>query len=151
MAKKSDKLEKPRLVRIGLARDLMLGFKARLDEDLQPLGITTAQLRVLWMVELHPEASGAEISRHCTITPQSGQALLVKMEADGWLRRVTSARSERVMVAEVTAKGRRLLEKSRALAEELDAILWEGVSAQKMKAMEEVLRQAVAKLNVKES
>jgi len=141
-----NRISKPKLERIGLARELMTSFRARLDEQLQPLGITTAQLRVLWAVELHPGASGAEISRTCGVTPQSGQALLARLEAEGRLRRHAGETSERVRVAEVTAKGRRLLEKARHLAEALDAELWQGVGQKELATVDAILRQAVARL-----
>lgn len=140
---------KPRLARISLAKELLQGFRTSLDHSLQPLGITTAQLRVLWAVEANPEASGAEVARNCALTPQSGQALLVRMEANGWILRRPSAASERVLVAELTANGRRLLAKAREMAESLDRELWKGVPERELRAMDAALESAVERLKLR--
>lgn len=140
---------KPRLGRISLAKELLQGFRVRLDHDLLPLGITTAQLRVLWAVEANPEASGAEVARACAMTPQSGQALLVRTEANGWIRRRASAASERVLVAELTASGRKLLARAKDLAEALDRELWEGVSERDGRAVDAALSAAVERLRLR--
>jgi DNA-binding MarR family transcriptional regulator len=137
---------KPRLGRISLAKELLQGFRTRLDESLHPLGITTAQLRVLWAVEANPDASGAEVARNCAMTPQSGQALLVKMEEHGWIRRRASVASERVLVAELTASGRKLLVKARAAAEHLDGELWKGFSERDLRLVDAVLQGVVGRL-----
>ena len=140
---------KPKLERIALLKSVLQGYRVRLDEELQPLGITTAQLRVLWMVEVTPEASGAQVARLCSVTPQTGQALLAKMEAHGWIRRRTSAESERVLIAELTASGRRVLNKARVLAEQLEARLWSGAGERELRSFDTVLSRAVESLNAR--
>ncbi|MGO4211436.1 hypothetical protein AB4043_11500, partial [Terriglobus sp. YAF25] len=53
---------------LKLLKRLTLGFRARLDEDLRPLGITLAQLRVLHAIKSEATASGAQVARECSIT-----------------------------------------------------------------------------------
>jgi DNA-binding MarR family transcriptional regulator len=139
-------VEKPRLERMALLKSVLQGYRVRLDEELQPLGITTAQLRMLWTVELNPDVSGAEIARLCSVTPQTGQALLAKMEAHGWIRRRPSAESERVLVAELTASGRRVLLRARETAEHLDKELWAGMDARELAVLDRALGDAVSRL-----
>ena len=144
--RKQKTAEKPRLGRISLIKAVLQGFRSRLDEELQPLGITTAQLRMLWTIEEQPGVSGAEIARLCFVTPQTGQATMTRMEANGWLERRPSTASDRVLVAELTPSGRRLLQQARRLAEALDAELWRGVAARDLAATDAVLRQAIERL-----
>lgn len=141
------RVEKPNLERIALLKSVLQGFRARLDEELQPLGITTAQLRMLWTVEANPTASGAEIARLCFVTPQSGQATMARLQACGWVRRRPSAASERVLVAELTAQGRRVLQRARQIAESLDAALWAATPERELAVVDAVLARAAARLN----
>jgi len=140
------KVEKPRLKRMVLLRSVMIGFKAVLDEELQPLGITTAQLRVLWGVEVNSAVSGAEIARYCELTPQSAQAVLALLERSGWIVRRHSATNDRVLVAEVTTSGRTVLKHAKALAEKLDRKMWKGIGEQELAGMEAALTAAAERL-----
>ena len=139
---------KPRLERLRLLKAVLQGFRIRLDAELLPLGITTAQLRVLWTVEENPRASGAQVARLCSVTPQTGQALLAKLEAHGWLERRASAESERVLVAELTASGRRVLLQAKKLAERLDACVWKSLDKRELARLDTVLGAAVANLQL---
>ena len=143
------KLTKPRLERMALIKSVLQGYRSRLDEELQPHGITTAQLRLLWMIEENPGASGAKVARLCSVTPQSGQATLAMMEAQGWLRRRPSEASDRILVAELTGKGQRVLVKAREIAEALDRRLWKGISERDLDGLDAGLRSAVKKLTRK--
>jgi DNA-binding MarR family transcriptional regulator len=137
---------KPQLERLGLVRGVLMGFRAVLDEEMAPLGITTAQLRVLWSVEINPDGSGAEVARYCALTPQSGQAILAGLEKSGWIKRRHSAANERVLVAEVTVSGRKVLERARRAAEALDRRIWKGIAEKDLAGMEAALKAAVEKL-----
>ena len=148
-ARSKTQIEKPRLNHISLVKAVLQGFRSRLDEELQPLGITLAQLRLLWAVEEKPDVSGAELARMCWVTPQTGQATMARMEANGWVRRRPSTASERVLVAELTAAGRKLLLQAKRVAEGVNEELWQGVSARDLAGLDNALAQAVEKLNRK--
>jgi DNA-binding MarR family transcriptional regulator len=143
---KTMKVGRPRLERISLLKAVLQGFRVRLDEELQPLGITSAQLRLLWAVETNPLVSGAELARLCSVTPQTGHALVARMEAQGLIRRRPSAQSERVLVAELTSSGRKVLVRAKELAEELDGEVWQGIGERELSSMESVLGIAVGRL-----
>ena len=138
-----------RLTRVSLMKDVLQAFRARLDEQLQPLGITSAQLRLLWVVSEHPRSSGANVARLCSLTPQTVQAALARLEANGWVRRRTSAESERVLLAEVTASGRRVLERARIIAERLDAAVWSGQGRENIGTVDRVLNEALQRLSAR--
>jgi DNA-binding MarR family transcriptional regulator len=140
---------KPILERISRMKELLQGFRVLLDEDLQPLGITTSQLRMLWSIAGNPGISGAKVARLCSVTPQSGQATMAMMEAQGWVRRRPSEASHRVLVAELTSKGQRVLVKARKIAEALDHRLWNGIGERDLAGLDAALRGAVEKLTLK--
>jgi DNA-binding MarR family transcriptional regulator len=140
-------ITKPRLERIQLLKEILLGYRRVLDEELQPYGITATQLRMLWTVQDNPLVSGAEASRLCSVTPQSGQATMARLEEAGWITRKSSAKNERVRVSELTASGKRILLKARELAERLDAKVWAQISPRELADTDAVLRKAVNKLS----
>jgi DNA-binding MarR family transcriptional regulator len=139
-------VSKPILERLTRMKALLQGLRVLLDEDLQPLGITTSQLRMLWSIAENPGISGAKMARICSITPQSGQATLAMMEAQKWVRRRPSEASHRVLVAELTTKGQRILVKARKIAESLDQRLWSGISEHDLAGLDAALRSATEKL-----
>ena len=139
-------VEMPRLQRISLLKGVLQAYRARLDEELLPHGITTAQLRLLWAVEMNPSASGSEVARICSVTPQTGQATMARMEANGWVRRKASALSERVLVAELTAKGRKVLRIAKEIGEGLNEELWKGISERELAGLDAALAKALAQL-----
>ena len=137
---------KPRLERISLIKSVLQGYRSRLDEELQPHGITTSQLRMLWVVEENPAVSGAKVARICSVTPQSGQATLAVMEANGWIRRRASDASERVLVSELTTSGRKVLARGKSIAEGLNRRLWKGIGERELAELDAVLEAVVRKL-----
>jgi len=129
---------KPILERITKMKAVLQGLRVLMDEDLQPLGITTSQLRMLWSIAENPGISGAKVARLCSVTPQSGQTTLAMMETQGWVRRRPSEASHR--------KGQRILVKARQLAEALDRRLWKGIDEHDLAGLDAALRSALDKL-----
>jgi len=142
-------ISKPVLERISRMKAVLQGCRVVLDEELQPLGITTSQLRMLWSVAENPGISGAKMARLCSVTPQSGQATLAMMEAQGWVRRTPSQATHRVLVAELTGKGQQILIKARKIAQALDRRLWKGIGERDLAGLDAALRSAVQTLTVK--
>lgn len=137
---------KPVLERITRMKALLQGVRLLMDEDLQPLGITTSQLRMLWSIAENPGISGAKVARLCSVTPQSGQATLAMMESQGWVRRTPRDTNHRVLVAELTSKGQRVLVKARDVAQALDRRLWKGISDRDLSGLDAALRTVLKKL-----
>ena len=129
-------VNRPILERISKMKAVLQGCRVVLDEELQPLGITTSQLRMLWSIAENPGISGAKMARLCSVTPQSGQATLAMMEAQGWVRRRPSEATHRILVAELTSKGHRVLVKARELAKALDRRLWHGISERDLSGLD---------------
>ncbi len=68
------------------------------------------------------------------------------MEAQGWVLRRPSKASHRVLVAELTGKGERVLLKARKIAETLDYRLWNGISERDLAGLDAALRSVVETL-----
>src|SRR3954470_18128736 len=86
---------------------IMLGFRARMDEQLRPKGVTMAQLQMLFAIRNQPGSSGAQLARTCFITPQTTQALLKHLEENSLIVRGKDPVNDRIVTASLTATGER--------------------------------------------
>lgn len=131
---------------VKLIRRMLLGFRARLDEDLRPRKVTTAQLRFLREVQERPGGSGAEMARACSVTPQSAQAMMARAVEHGWVVRGKDPRNERVVTARLTRTGERLLAYADEVMMRLEAEVWAGVGVSELRAMNELLERGLLNL-----
>ena len=126
-------------------------FRGRLDERLEPLGLTTAQLQVLHQIHLAAaegrRVSSAGVARLCGVTPQTIQTLLVRSETAGWVRRSADAENERLVLWSVTASGQRLLKQAEAAFARVLEQAWRGVPVTGMRALLRVADQVIANLD----
>ncbi len=131
---------------VTLMRRVLLGFKARLDEELRPRNVTTAQLRFLIEVKERPGSSGAQMARACYVTPQSAQAMMVRAVEHGWVVRGKDAENDRLVTARLTLAGERLLAYADAALARFEREVWEGVEVGDLRAMNEVLKRGLRNL-----
>ena len=127
-------------------RRVLLGLKARLDEELRASHVTTAQLRLLTEIKEHPGSSGAKMARACYVTPQSAQAMLVRAVKHGWVVRGKDAENERLVTARLTPAGERLLAHADAVLAALEAEAWAGVTMHELRSVNDVLERGLANL-----
>jgi DNA-binding MarR family transcriptional regulator len=72
--------------------------------------ITLERARILWQLVESPRRSG-EIAQRCALTPASVSELVDSLERDGFVRRSEDRNDRRVVVVEITARGRREIER----------------------------------------
>lgn len=128
-------------------RELLIGYRSLLEDDLREQGLTLPQLRLLHAVAEQAELSSAAIARRCQITPQTLQAMLERAVREGWIVRQTSQRNHRILTATLTAKGRRLLARGEALAAEIESRVWHGISLATLEEANTTLSRGIANLN----
>ena len=126
-----------------LMRRVLLGFKAKLDDELRSHHTTAAQMRFLREVKERPGSSGAQMARACYITPQSAQALMARAVQHGWVVRGKSSENDRVVTARLTPAGERLLAHVDAIMDGLEAEVWAGVPVAELRAMNEILERGL--------
>ena len=118
-----------------------------MDEQLRPEGVTTAQLQVLKTIREGAGLSGAQLARSCYITPQSAQALLKGLEEDGWITRFKDRENDRILIAQLTPSGERLLRKAEKLVRVIEKRLWTGVAGSDLGQLNAVLEQCLGNLD----
>jgi DNA-binding MarR family transcriptional regulator len=72
--------------------------------------ITLERARILWQLVESPRRSG-ELAQRCALTPASVSELVDSLERDGFVRRSEDRTDRRVVVVEITTRGRREIER----------------------------------------
>ena len=72
--------------------------------------ISLERARILWQLVDAPRRSG-ELALRCALTPASVSELVDLLERDGFVRRSEDRNDRRVVVVEITARGRREIER----------------------------------------
>jgi DNA-binding MarR family transcriptional regulator len=129
-----------------LMKRILLAFRAGLDEELRPQGMTTAQLQVLKALKGSPGSSGAQLARVCHMAPQSMQALIQKSEKDGWIERHKDKGNDRVLAASLTDAGEELLRNAEAAMKKIEKKLWGGVSEGEIVRLTELLERCLGNI-----
>jgi DNA-binding MarR family transcriptional regulator len=93
-------------------------------------GITLERARILWQLVESPRRSG-EIAQRCGLTPASVSELVDLLERDGFVRRSEDRNDRRVVVVEISARGRREIERVGELMTAPVAKILAGLSADK--------------------
>ena len=83
-------------------------FRARLDSELEDLGLSAQDYGILSVFETKPQLSTAELARISQVTRQTMHTSILSLEAAGLVER--SARNQRVVLVRPTTRGREFLE-----------------------------------------
>ena len=126
-----------------LMKRILTHFRAAMDEELKPYGVTSAQIKLLWAIRNAPGSSGAQLSRLCDVTPQTAQELIQKAEEGGWIVRGKDSVNERIVTAALTPEGDEMLRRADKVVSGIEAKFWKGVSAKAIEGMIEVLEQCL--------
>jgi MarR family transcriptional regulator, organic hydroperoxide resistance regulator len=129
-----------------LMKRFLIAFRALLDEELRPQGMTSAQLHALKALKNAPGSSGAQLARVCHMTPQSMQALIQKSEKDGWIERHKDKGNDRVLAASLTEAGEELLRTAEVAMKKIEKRLWSGVSEGEIVKLAEVLERCLGNI-----
>ena len=127
-------------------RDLLLGYKVRLEEEMRPTGATLAQLRLLRAVAQLDDVSAASIARECHVTPQTLQSMLARATREGWIKRGISESNNRIVTASLTVRGEAILQHGLRIAAGIEQRIWHGVPVAKMSELRETLEAGLARL-----
>ena len=145
-SEKRTKRERATRESLKLMRRLLGGFRLHLDDALREKKVTAAQIRFLYELKMHPGATGAQLARACFITPQSAQAMMTRAIARGWITRHHSAENDRLMLAQLTPRGERLIRMAEDFHGLLEAKVWADIPTKDFEAINELLRRALTRL-----
>lgn len=95
-------------------------LRARMDDALRPLGLTTPQYACLELLSRSPGASNSELARGAFVTRQTMNTLLRGLSERGLVKRAAEAQGGRALPTTLTPGGRRLLTQAAALIHDIE-------------------------------
>jgi DNA-binding MarR family transcriptional regulator len=111
---------------IKRAEQALMAEKSRV---LTKHGLTVAQYSTLMMLRYVPEASAAQLSRACLVTPQTMATTVSNLEQKGLVSREPSALHQRVLSTRLTTAGSAAVKAADEAAKEVEQRLAAQFSA----------------------
>jgi DNA-binding MarR family transcriptional regulator len=93
-----------------LLRQAWQVLSGAMEIAVRPHGLTGPQYGVLSVLRHHPGASGADLARACSTTPQAMNGVLGTLERESLIERRQHPTHGRILQVTMTAEGRRRLE-----------------------------------------
>ena len=135
-----------------------LGFNVRLldvrlmkmfSTSLTKYGVTPAEATVLHVIMANPDVSPGELAESLLIQPPNMTKLLKRLEIEGFIDRLASARDRRRVVLSLTPKARRLVLRYRGAASAHEKMAFSTFSVTERKTLIGLVRRALTSLEVR--
>jgi DNA-binding MarR family transcriptional regulator len=121
-------------------------LELRLDDELQPYGLTTRQYRALKFIGQNPECTRSDLAQELRISRQAAGGLSHRMMNTRMLDRVDAPAGYPVAYF-ITSLGRRMLDNATRVVAELERNLTEGPSVTSpgslVNAMKDLIQQVI--------
>jgi DNA-binding MarR family transcriptional regulator len=128
--------EHPMSKRLGyVLKRAQHALRTSIDDQLNPLGLTTAQYNLLSAVAVEPGISNAALARMAFVTAQSMQGVVANMEKQGLLRRAPHPTHGRIRQSELTRKGTDLLAEAHKVLIGIEEKMTAGLSQEEVEAL----------------
>lgn len=115
-------------------------FKARMDEKLRPLGLSSATRRVVGALACsRGPLTQRELAEAISVEGPTLVRLLDRLEAMEWVTRETVAGDRRMKHVQLTAKAEPFLEEMIGAAKDIEKQILQGIPEQDVKTAHEVL------------
>jgi len=115
-----------------LLKRVELAAKKRLEEVLEPYGITAAQYAALTSLERHPGLTAAALARHSFVTAQTTAQLVRGLESRGLIAREPDPKSKRQVLLALAPAGLALLDETRAPVQAIERRMTAGIDAEQL-------------------
>jgi DNA-binding MarR family transcriptional regulator len=116
----------------------------RIADALEPIGLTTALFGLLNVLGARHGAIQQELGSAMGIDPSTMVALIDELERAGLAKRRPHPTDRRAREVAITPKGRRALERGRALAMKVDDEVLRGLTAAERRQLMTLLRRALS-------
>jgi DNA-binding MarR family transcriptional regulator len=130
-----------------LLRQANRAFHGAMEEALQGCGLSPPQYGVLSVLARDPGASGADLARATSITPQAMNGILTTLAREGLIERHPHPTHGRILQVELTAEGERRLEAAHPRVRELESLIEAGCGEPELAAVKSWLVTAAARLD----
>ena len=121
-------------------------LRARMDEGLRGVGLTTPQYAALVALGEEPGASGASLARKCFVTPQTMNGILTNLESAGLVQRKQHPHHGRVLRAYLTEEGEEALSRAHRVVEAVEERMLALLEQGERRNLAETLRRCTESL-----
>ena len=129
-----------------LLKEVSSGLRAAMEDVLRPLDMTITHYSCLELLAQRPGLSNSELARGAFVTRQSMNVLLQSLEREGSVTRPETAPSGRALPTQLTAHGRRQLEKASSAVRGVELRMLDGVAERDRMTTFATLRQMTKSL-----
>ena len=127
-----------------LMRQILSLMVTKVDQELEPAGLTSAQWQPLLKLHLGHASTVAEVARECRLDTGATTRMLDRLEAKGLVTRERSSTDRRVVNLVLTDAGRAAAQQiPTALCKVQNAYL-EGFTPQEWQQLKDLLRRVLA-------
>ena len=130
-------MSEPRLSYLAGRLDRIL--RRRLGEAVAPAGLSLPAYTALSVLRVHDGLSNAQLARRSLVTPQSMTEALAQLVDLGYVRRRPDPGHGRIIRAELTAAGRRALERCDRAVDAVEREMLDGLDAAEVAALRSAL------------
>ena len=116
----------------------------RMADVLESIGLTTALFALLNVLGARKGAIQQEIGAELGIDPSTMVSLIDQLEAAGLAKRRPHPKDRRAREVVITAKGRRVLERARGMASQVQDDVLRGLTAAERRELLKLLRRALS-------
>ena len=129
-----------------LLKEAASALRAALEEVLRPLGMTVTHYSCLELLAQRPGSSNSELARGAFVTRQSMNVLLQTLELQGQVTRPAAAPVGKVLPAQLTPRGRRVLAEATAAVRSVEVRMLAGLTGPEQSAAFSALQAVVHSL-----
>lgn len=116
-------------------------LRQRLEAELAGTGVSASQNAVLLAIGDNPRISNASLARAAFVTPQSMQGMLVTLERDGFIVRTPHPEHGRIIMTELTEKGKAAAQAGMVAADAVEQQMLSGLTRDEAKLLGDLLRR----------
>jgi DNA-binding MarR family transcriptional regulator len=118
-----------------------------IQDALRDKDVSVNQYTTLSVLQRRSGLSNAQLARRALVSPQSMNEVLLTLEQRGLVRRRAHPDHGRILQAQLTAKGRKLLAVCDQRVHEVEARMVAGMSAREQKVLRDALIRCVRNLH----
>jgi DNA-binding MarR family transcriptional regulator len=118
-------------------------LQQRVGGETQPLGLGGRHFMVLTMLQASSELSQQEMATFMSLDPTLMVALIDDLEAQGLCERTRNPADRRRYVVRITAKGRRLYRRARAVSDRIEADVFGPLAEDEQARLAETLTRVM--------
>lgn len=129
-----------------LMKEVSSALRIEMETVLRPIGMTITHYSCLELLAQRPGLSNSALARGAFVTRQSMNVLLMALESDGTLTRLTRPTAGRVLPAELTLKGRKQLARASAAVKSVEDRMKTTLSPEEEAVLKDLLKRCAQSL-----